>query len=101
MAVERIMGLYVTDDAEYQYYREGMVPILHSYGGSFGYDFKVSDVLISKTDNPINRVFTIDFPSQAAMEAFFSDPNYLIVQKEHFVNSVSSKTIISIHEKEQ
>lgn len=100
MTVERIMGLYVTDDAEYQRYREGMVPILHSYGGSFGYDFKVSDVLISKTENPINRVFTIEFPNHTAMESFFTDPTYLIVQKTHFVNSVSSKTIISIHEKE-
>ncbi|MFQ3261655.1 DUF1330 domain-containing protein [Reinekea sp.] len=99
MAVERIMGLFVTDDEEYQRYREGMVPILHTYGGSFGYDFKVSEVLISKTEGDINRVFTIDFPSIDIMESFFSDPEYQTIQKTHFAKSVSSKTIISIHEK--
>ncbi len=36
---EKIMGIQVSDDGEYQKYREGMTPILHSFGGSFGYDF--------------------------------------------------------------
>jgi len=99
MAFERIVGLYVTDDMEYQRYREGMTPLLHSFGGSFGFDFKVSEVLLSKTDNAINRVFTIEFPSKEIMNEFFSNPDYLAVQKRHFVNSVTSKTIISMHEK--
>lgn len=42
MAFERIMGIYVTDEAEYQRYREGMLPILHQFGGDFGFDFRVS-----------------------------------------------------------
>ncbi len=96
---ERIMGIYVCDDEEYQRYREGMTPILHSFGGSFGYDFKIKEVLISKTDEEINRVFTIEFPSKQIMDVFFSDPKYLAVQKKHFNNSVSSKTIIAMHEK--
>ncbi len=99
MTFERIMGIYVSDAKEYQRYREGMMPILHSFGGSFGYDFKVAKVLLSKTEDQINRVFTIEFPSKDAMDAFFSDPIYLEVQKKHFTNSVSSKTIISMHEK--
>jgi len=60
------MGLNVNDDEEYQLYSEGMMPILRSFGASFGFDFKVSEVLLSK---------------------------------RHFVNSVTSKTIISMHEK--
>ena len=99
MTIERIMGLNVDDEVEYQHYRDGMMPILHSYGGYFGYDFRVSEVLLSKTDDKINRVFTIEFPNNEAMTSFFADPKYLAVQKLHFVNSVSSKTIISIHEK--
>jgi uncharacterized protein (DUF1330 family) len=99
MAFERIMGLCVSDDAEYQRYREGMTPILHSYGGAFGFDFKVSDVLISKTTDDINRVFTIDFPSKEIMDQFFSCEEYLAVKKQFFDKSVSSKTIISMHEK--
>jgi len=99
MTFERIMGIHVTDDEEYRKYREGMLPILHSFGGSFGFDFKISKVLLSKTDDKINRVFTIDFPSKEIMDSFFSDPEYLSVQKKHFTKSVSSKTIISMHEK--
>jgi len=83
MAFERVMGIFVSDDEEYQRYREGMMPILHSFGGAFGFDFKVSEVLLSKTDDDINRVFTIDFPSKEVMEAFFSSPEYLVVQKRH------------------
>jgi len=95
---ERIMGLNVIDDAEYQRYREAMLPILKEFGGSFGYDFKVSEVLLSKTEDKINRVFTIEFPSKQKMEAFFSFPDYITVRNRHLENSVKSKTVISMHD---
>lgn len=97
--IERIMGVNVINDTEYQKYREAMMPILKEFGGSFGYDFKVSEVLLSKTDDKINRVFTIEFPSRQKMEAFFSDPDYVAVKNQHLDNSINSKTIISINEK--
>ena len=99
MSYERIMGLDVTNDSDYQKYRENMTPILHSFGGSFGFDFKVNEVLKSKTDELINRVFTIDFPSKEIMDAFFTDPKYLAVKNKYFQNSVKSVTTISMHEK--
>lgn len=98
MAFERIMGIDIINEQEYTKYREAMSPILKSFGGSFGFDFKVSEVLKSKTNDHINRVFTISFPSQQDMEDFFSDPDYLIVQKKYFNCSVKSKTVISLHE---
>ena len=39
MSYERVMGIHVIDDDEYQKYREGMRPILESFGGFFGFDF--------------------------------------------------------------
>ena len=99
MSYERIMGLEVTNDSDYQKYRESMIPILHSFGGSFGFDFKVSEVLKSKTDEPINRLFTIDFPSKDVMDSFFTDPEYLAVKDKYFKKSVKSVTTISMHEK--
>jgi len=99
MAFERVMEIYVSDNEEYQCYREGMIPVLHSFGGSFDFDFEVSEVLLSKTDDAINRGFTIEFPSKEIIDEFFSNPEYLAVQKRHFVNLVASKTIISMHEK--
>ncbi len=98
MPFERIMGLHVIDDDAYQKYREGMTPILESFGGSFGYDFKIAKTLRSKTDEVINRVFTIEFPSREVMDQFFANPDYLAVQKRHFVGSVESKTVIAMHE---
>jgi uncharacterized protein (DUF1330 family) len=70
MAIETLVGLYVTDDDLYQKYREGMLPILQTYGGGFGYDFKVSEVLKSEVEEPINRVFTIFFENEDAMNTF-------------------------------
>jgi uncharacterized protein (DUF1330 family) len=99
MSFERIMGLEVIDDEVYQQYREHMIPILNTFGGSFGFDFKVSDVLKSKTEAPINRVFTIDFPSREMMDNFFSDASYLEVKNTYFKHSVKSVTTISMHEK--
>lgn len=98
MTYTRVMGIYVTNEEEYANYRKGMLPILQSYGGSFGYDFKVSEVMKSKEDAPINRVFTIEFPSQETMEKFFSDPNYLVVKKAHLDVSISSRTVIAMFE---
>jgi len=93
------MGIEITNDIDYQKYRENMIPILHSFGGSFGFDFEVNKVLKSKTDAPINRVFTIDFPSKQAMDSFFTNQEYLAVKAKYFLNSVKSVTPISMHEK--
>jgi uncharacterized protein (DUF1330 family) len=98
MSFERVMGLEVIDDVVYQQYREQMLPILRAFGGSFGFDFKVSYVLKSKTKAPINRVFTIDFPNREVMDQFFSDPTYLEVKNKYFDRSVKSVTTISMHE---
>lgn len=92
---EYLVGLNVTDDASYQKYREGMTPILKSFGGGFNYDFKVSEVLITQTQNKINRVFTIFFPDKETSERFFSDPEYLEIKKAYFEKAVESTTIIS------
>ena len=59
MAWGMLVGLNVTDDFQDQEYRKSKMPILHAHGGDFGYDFKVSEVLLSQTDSKINRVFTI------------------------------------------
>ncbi len=71
MVYEMLLGLHVTNDKVYQDYREKMTPLLVECGGGFGYDFKISEVLKSQTDKEINRVFTIYFPDQEAMEQFF------------------------------
>ncbi len=99
MALEILVGLYVVNEAGYQLYRDEMIPILESYGGGFGYDFKVSEVLKSQTKAPINRVFTIFFPAQDSKDSFFSNAEYLQVRQRHFEKSVSATTTIATYER--
>ncbi|WP_444937391.1 DUF1330 domain-containing protein [Microbulbifer sp. JMSA002] len=96
---EMLVGLDVSNDDVYQVYRDAMRPILESYGGSFGYDFRVSEVLKSESNFKINRVFTIRFPSEQIMNDFFSSPKYMAVKKKYFELSVLSTTIIAGYEK--
>ncbi len=97
MAVEMLVGLYVIDDEAYQLYRDEMTPILLSYCGGFGYDFKLSEVLKSKTEAPINRVFTIYFSNEHSMNSFFSNDEYLKIKERHFEKSVTDTTIIATY----
>lgn len=99
MATEMLVGLNVIDDEAYQMYRAEMMPILKRYGGGFGYDFKVSDVLKSETTAPINRVFTIYFANEDSMKAFFSDDAYLQSKQTYFETSVTDTTIIATYER--
>jgi uncharacterized protein (DUF1330 family) len=99
MAIEMLVGLNVVNDAAYQSYREEMEPILKNYGGGFGYDFKVSEVLTSDTEAPINRVFTIYFSNKDSMNSFFSNDEYLKIKQRHFEKSVTDTTIIATYER--
>lgn len=99
MTYERIMGLEVIDQDMYQDYRDAMTPLLNAVGGDFGFDFIVSKVLKSKTEDNINRVFTLEFPSKEIMNQFFNSPEYLAFKKRYFDGSVKSKVVISLHEK--
>tara|TARA_R110001599_G_scaffold322020_1_gene532949 strand:- start:22 stop:318 length:297 start_codon:yes stop_codon:yes gene_type:complete len=98
MAYGRVMGLNIYNDEAYTRYRKEITPILKSFGGNFGYDFKIAEVLKSKTKNSINRVFTIEFPSEAVMEKFFNDPAYIEVKNKYFDASVDNKTVIATYE---
>ena len=92
---ENHVALHVTDETMYQEYRKEMSPILESYNGGFRYDFKISEVLKSETENKINRVFIIYFPDKETSVKFFNDPEYLKVKEQYFLNSVAELTNIS------
>jgi len=95
MAIEMLVGLNIIDDVAYQSYRDEIAPILTKYGGGFGYDFKIAEVFKSKTKEPINRVFTIYFANDDAMDAFFSNEEYLNIKARLFESSVTNTTIIA------
>ncbi len=99
MAIERLVGLFVTDDDLYQQYREAMLPILEQHGGGFGYDFKIAKVLKSEVDEQINRVFTIYFDNEDSMNTFFSNEKYLEIRQQYYEPAVSATTIISKYQR--
>ena len=99
MPFEMLVGLDVTDDAKYQSYRRAMTPILETYGGSFGYDFQVSNVLKAKTESPINRVFTLAFPDEDRRDRFFADAQYAEAKATYFDGAVGATTLIASYEK--
>ena len=99
MAIEYLTVLNVTDDNIYKEYRAAMTPILERYGGGFGYDLKISEILKSEIDTPINRVFTMYIDSDEASEAFFSDEEYLKIRGKYYDKSVSFLAIVSKYDK--
>jgi hypothetical protein len=46
--------------------------------------------MIAPEPKPINRLFTIRFPSLAQRDAFFTNPVYLAVRKRYFEPAVSA-----------
>lgn len=90
----RLMGLEIHDAAMYAKYRAAMKPFLDAHGGAFGVDLEVARVLLSPAEGPINRVFTISFPSREANDRFLADPGYRAVRKEYFDASVSRASIL-------
>jgi uncharacterized protein (DUF1330 family) len=99
MAIEMLVGLHVVNEETYQRYRDEMAPILKNHGGGFGYDFKVSVVLKSQTEAPINRLFTIYFSTEDSRKAFFSNKAYLKIKQQYFEASVTDTTIIATYER--
>ena len=99
MAYEILVGLHVLDENIYKAYRTAIGPLLTTYGASFGYDFKVSEVLRPDTDKEINRVFTLSFRDNNAMEAFFTDSEYLDIKQALFEKAVGKRTIIAGYQK--
>lgn len=95
MAYEMAVALNVTNHELYQKYREGMTPLLTSYGGGFRYDFRISETLRSESDHPISRVFLIYFPNVESKEKFFNDPRYLKIREEFFDPAVGGRTLLA------
>ena len=89
-----LVGLEVKDDDGYARYRQEMTPILARYGGGFGCDFVVAQVL--KGPNPrINRVFTLTFPSCANRDRFFADEEYRSVRARWFEPAVGAVEVLA------
>jgi len=100
MVVEMLVAMEMADEDGYRRYREAMRPILERYGGGFGDDFLIKEVLRCRAEHPVNRVFTIHFRDAAARDGFFQDPDYLAIREAHFTPSVSALTILASYDRQ-
>jgi uncharacterized protein (DUF1330 family) len=89
-----LRGLQVDDQQSYSEYRARMTPLLHAQGGAFGIDLEVARVLKSPADGPLNRVFTIVFPSREVKDRFFADPAYRAIRAQYFEPAVSRVALL-------
>lgn len=97
MTIHRFIGIQVHNDALYQSYREHMIPIMKTYGGRFVVDVDVKQVRSAPNGAQFNRLFTIEFPDQEALTAFFNDDDYIAVRKEYFEPSVSNVSSLATY----
>jgi uncharacterized protein (DUF1330 family) len=97
MAYEIHVGIKISDQAGYQAYRDGMMPILQHYQGEFVFDVTVDQTLTNALTEEVERVFIIRFPDEAHKNNFFADPDYQAVRKAHFESSVSYSSIFRAH----
>jgi len=98
MAVERLIGVQVTDDSEYEEYRRQLSPLLRAAGGQFVVDVRVSDVLTAPEGARFNRMFVLRFPSAEAMQTLFEGDEYRVVREAHFEPSVSETTMLATYQ---
>ena len=97
--VEIQLAMDIADADEYSKYRRAIAPVLDRYGGRVMHEFRVSEVVQSDSDVPVNRVATIRFPNRRAREAFFADPQYLAARQLHFEAAVRSSDRLAEYER--
>lgn len=98
MAVERLIGVQVIDDSEYEEYRRQLSPLLAAAGGQFVVDLRVSEVLTAPADAQFNRLFVLQFPTAEAMQKLFDSDDYGAVRNAHFKSSVSETTMLATYQ---
>lgn len=69
----------INDEAQYQKYREAVVPLITRHGGRFLVRGGKVEVLEGTPDD--RRPVIFEFPSMIALHAFWDSPGYVPVKK--------------------
>jgi uncharacterized protein (DUF1330 family) len=69
----------IGDEARYQEYREAVVPLIVKHGGKFIVRGAKVEALEGRHDG--RRMVVFEFPSMAAIHAFWNSPEYVPVKK--------------------
>ena len=83
------------DPSAYREYEKGFFPILKKHGGSF-ITFDDNPKHLEGSEPRSGRMIIFQFPSEAAADAWFNDPEYQALS-EHRRAGADTKSITIVH----
>jgi uncharacterized protein (DUF1330 family) len=90
-----IANLVTHDQAEYLKYEKGFFPLLKKHGGSFiTFDDNIKH--LEGTEPRPGRIIIFQFPSEAAAETWYNDPEYQALS-EHRRAGTELKSLTMVH----
>jgi len=79
MSAYFVVQATITDEPQFQKYREAVVPLIARFGGKLTARGAKVDVLEGEHDT--RPVVMFEFPTMAAVHAFWSSPDYVPIKK--------------------
>lgn len=79
MSAYFIVQATITDQAQYQKYREAVVPFIASFGGKFA--ARGAKVEVFEGEHDMRSVVMFEFPDMKAIRAFWNSPDYVPIKK--------------------
>lgn len=95
MTYSMIVALEVHNPEQYAQYRDALKPLLSQYRGHFSHDFTLAEILTAPTKAKLNRLFVLNFSTEADKTAFFADSRYQAIKQQYFVSAVGDVEIIA------
>lgn len=74
-----IVQVSITDEAQYQKYREAVVPFIAKFGGKLA--ARGAKVEVFEGEHDTRPVVMFEFPSMEAIHAFWDSPDYPAIKK--------------------
>jgi uncharacterized protein (DUF1330 family) len=79
MSAYLIVQATITDEPQYQKYREAVVPFIARFGGKFA--ARGAKVEVLEGDHDTRSVVMFEFPTMEAIHAFWNSPDYVPIKK--------------------
>ena len=79
MSAYFVVQATITDEPQYQKYREAVVPFIAAFGGKFAARGAKVEVLEGEHDT--RSVVMFEFPTMEAIHAFWNSPDYVPIKK--------------------
>jgi uncharacterized protein (DUF1330 family) len=79
MSAYLVVQATITDEPQFQKYREAVVPFIATFGGKFAAKGAKVEVLEGQHDT--RSVVMFEFPTMEAIHAFWNSPDYVPIKK--------------------